>query len=264
MVLRVGRAGLPDKARGTLGACEVLKERGLDAMEIEFVHSIYMGDAVAKKLGAEAKKYGVLLTIHGPFYINLNSKNPETIEKSRRRILRTAELGSLMGAKSITFHPGYRHGLDDEEAYPLFRDQVKLIMDAAPKGVRISPECTGKESQFGSWDELLRMHKEIGCGVVFDFSHIWARELGKVDFNEVLDKIKRDYRWWKDMHIHLSGIRFGQKGERNHLSFEDTDFPWKEVLRLLVKKGFGGVIQCENPNPGKGALEIKGFIRGLK
>lgn len=260
MSLIIGRAGLPDKAKGTLGACEALKSIGIDAMEIEFVHSIYMNSVVADKLGEQAKKYNIKFTIHAPFYINLNSKDKETIEKSKQRILKSAELGAKAGAFSCTFHSGYRHEKDEEQAYAHFREEIKDVMSKATKSIRIAPESTGKFSQFGTWDELLKLHKDIGCGICFDFSHIWARELGKIDFEEVISKIKKDYRWWKDMHIHLSGIRFGNRGELNHQSFDDTKMPWKEVLTLLKEKGAGGVIICENPNPGKGALRIKEFL----
>ena len=263
MSLLVGRAGLPDKAKGSLGACKAIKELGLDGFEVEFVRGVYMKKDVADEIGEQAKSLGVALTVHAPFYINLNSKDEEVIEASKKRILDSAERGVRMGAKSITFHAGYRHEKNEEEAFALFRDEIKDVMSKAPKEIRISPECTGKFSQFGTWDELLRLHKDIGCGVCFDFSHIWARELGKVDFNDVLNKIKQDYKWWKDMHMHMSGIRFGQKGELNHQSFDDTEFPWKKVLSLLSEKGFGGLIICENPSPTTGALQIQEFLNTI-
>jgi len=261
MVLKVGRAGLPDKAAGSLGACKVIKEIGLDGFEVEFVRGVYMNNDVAKKVGEQAKKYNVILTVHAPFYINLNSKDEKVVEASKKRILDSAERGARLGAKSVTFHAGYRHEKNEEEAYSLFKEEIKDVMSKAPKSIHVAPETTGKFSQFGTWEELLRLHKDIGCGVCFDFSHIWARELGKLDFNDVLNKIKREYKWWKDMHMHMSGIRFGQRGELNHQSFDDTKFPWKKVLTLLKEKGFGGIIICENPSPTPGALKIQEFLR---
>jgi len=263
MTLLIGTAGLPRGAKGSLQACEAIKELGLDAMEVEFVRGVYMNNDVADKMGEQAKKQGIALTVHSPYYINLNSKDEKVVVASKGRILDSAERGVRMGARSVTFHAGYRHEKDEEQAYVHFREEVKAIMAVAPKSIRVAPETTGKFSQFGTWDELLRLHKDIGCGVCFDFAHVWARELGEIDFNAVLDKIKKEYRWWKDMHIHMAGIRYGAKGEINHQMLEDTKFPWQEVLMLLKEKGAGGIIICESPNPTTYALKIKEFLKGL-
>lgn len=264
MNFKIGTAGIPSSTRGkTIDGIRRVKELGLDAMEIEFVRGVYMSQEVAKTIGSLAKELGVVLTVHSPYYVNLNSKDDNVRAASKKRILESADRGALAGAFSVTFHPAYYGGGAPEVVYKVVKHEIKEIMSAAPKGVLISPETTGKLSQFGTWDELLELHKETGCGICFDFSHIWAHELGDVDFEVVLNKIKKDYKWYKDMHIHLSGIRYGEKGELKHQPFDDTKMPWKEVLRLLVEKGFGGTIICENPNPEKGALKIKEFLKSL-
>ena len=263
MTLLIGRAGLPAKAKNSLQACAALKGAGLDAMEVEFVRGVYMNNEVASKIGEQAKEHGTTLTVHAPFYINLNSKNEDVVEASKKRILDSAERGARMGARSCTYHAGYRHEKNEEEAYAYFREEIKDVMTKTPKSIYAAPETTGKFSQFGTWEELLRLHKDIGCRICFDFSHVWARELGEIDFNAVLNKIKKDYRWWKDLHIHMSGIRYGAKGELSHQMFEDTKFPWQKVLTLLKEKGAGGVIICESPNPEPDALKIKAFLEAL-
>ena len=260
-MLKIGVAGLPVGSAGTLDGIKKVKDLGLSACEIEFVRNIYMSNELAEKTGELAKSLGLDLTVHAPYYINLNSKNEEVVEASKKRISDSAERGIKMDAKSCTYHAGYRHEKDEKQAYAHFKEEIKDVMS---KSIRIAPECTGKDSQFGSWDELLKLHKEINCGICFDFSHIWARERGKVDFNEVLNKIKKDYKWYKDMHMHMSGIKFGNKGELNHQMFEDTEFPWQKVASLLSEKGFGGIIICESPNAEKDALILKDYLDSLQ
>lgn len=262
MQFKVGTAGLPAGSKGSLDAIEKVKSLGLDAMEIEFVRGVYLTNSAAETVGKKAKELGIALTVHAPYYVNLNSKDNETIEASKKRIWDSAERGEKAGVRSVTFHAGYRHEKDETAAYDFFKRQILDVVRKCPK-VRLAPEATGKFSQFGTWEELLKMHKDTDCGVCFDFAHIWARELGEIDFNEVLNKIKKEYSWWKDMHVHLSGIRFGAKGELNHLMLDDTKLPWKKILSLLVEKGFGGVIICESPNPTKDALLIKNYLSGL-
>ncbi len=259
-MFKIGTAGTPAGSKGTLDALSKVKSLGLDAMELEFVRGVYLTEDSAKAVGESAKSLHLALTVHAPYYVNLNS-NPETTEASIKRVIDSAKKGELASAFSVAFHPAYRQGTPASALHKIVGERIKEIMESSK--IRIAPETTGKDSQFGSWEELLELHKEIGCGITFDFAHIWAREKGNIDFDKVLDKIKKEYKWCKEMHIHLSGIRYGDKGELNHLMLEESKLPWKEILTLLVKKGFDGVIICESPNTVKDALLIKDFLSTL-
>ena len=72
--------------------------------------------------------------------------------------------------------------------------------------VRLCPEVTGKPSQFGSLEELLRLKKETGCGLTVDFSHLYARQQGDIDYGRILDNLPKKF------HAHFSGIEYGDKG----------------------------------------------------
>jgi len=70
-----GPAGIPTTVRKgglTEGILEV-KRLGLDAMEIEFVRSIFLGEKSAAEIRKLREQLGVVLTVHAPYYINLNS-----------------------------------------------------------------------------------------------------------------------------------------------------------------------------------------------
>ena len=94
MPLRTGKGSYPQ-------AFEVLKDMNLDGMELEFVHGVRMNDDARNFVKERAKDF--VITAHGPFYINLNSKEEEKIDASVQRIIDTDSVASLAGAFSITF-----------------------------------------------------------------------------------------------------------------------------------------------------------------
>jgi len=55
--------------------------------------------------------------------------------------------------------------------------------------VKLAPETTGKASQFAGLDELLRLKRSTGCDICIDFAHLYARNQGKIDYNDVFKQI---------------------------------------------------------------------------
>jgi deoxyribonuclease IV len=51
----------------------------------------------------------------------------------------------------------------------------------------------------------------------------------------------------KRLHIHLSGIEYGPKGEKNHLTLEEADLDLKALFRALKDFGCAGRILSESP-----------------
>ncbi|MCX6034196.1 MAG: hypothetical protein NTV38_04360, partial [Chloroflexi bacterium] len=49
------------------------------------------------------------------------------------------------------------------------------------------------------------------------------------------------------MHIHLSGINYGPKGEKNHLIMDAADLDFRNLMRALHAAGVKGRIMCESP-----------------
>ena len=58
-----------------------IKEYGFSAVEVAFTYGIWMSNSDASKYKEVNKKLGLKLSIHAPYYINLNSK-----EKSKNTI----------------------------------------------------------------------------------------------------------------------------------------------------------------------------------
>ena len=108
-------AGIPTVAKDYSDAFLKLREMELDGLEIEFVHGVRMSektqDIVLKN------KQDLILTSHGPYYINLNSKEEEKKEASVVRILDTARMANKLGAYSIVYHAGFYMGDSKEKTF---------------------------------------------------------------------------------------------------------------------------------------------------
>jgi deoxyribonuclease-4 len=50
-----------------------------------------------------------------------------------------------------------------------------------------------------------------------------------------------------DLHVHLSGIQYGPKGEKEHLMIENADLDIHALFMALCDFHCGGRILCESP-----------------
>lgn len=238
-----------------------IREKGLDAVEISFTYGVWMTKEQAKKIAELNKKLNLKISIHAPYYINLNSLEKDKIKASKKRILDCCEIGNILGAKQIVFHPGFYQKIDKEQTYQNIKKQIielQKTINEKKYNVELCPETTGKESQFGSLDELIRLKNETKCNITIDFSHLKARSVGKISYSEAVNKIKS----LKNIHAHFSGIEWTQKGERRHLPLESKDV--KELLSALKKYKVSATIINEGPDPIKDALLIKDSWEKIK
>jgi len=235
-----------------------LKEKGLNAVEIEFVHSIWMIKEDAIKIAELNKKLDLKLSIHAPYYINLNSQEKAKIGASRSRILKCLEIGTYLGAKYVVFHPGFYQKISKEDTYKKIREQIEKIMQEAKDKhytPQLAPETTGKPSQFGDLDELIKLKKETGCSICVDFSHLRARYNGKINYDEVMEKLSHLH---EHIHSHFSGIEYTAKGERRHLITQEEDI--KELFKYLNKYKIDCTIINESPDPFGDAIKMKELL----
>ncbi len=265
-------AGTPiqtPKPKGTLNALDYLKEIGLDGMELEFVRGVRMSEELAAQVKEKKNRLGLELTAHGPYYINLNSESMDTIKSSVERIYQTARIAHLAGAKSITFHAAYYLSDSKEVVF----EKVKNILSELMRRLKgegidifVRPELTGKPTQFGDLDELIRLSKEVENVLpCIDFSHNYARTNGKFnsyeEFYKFMETFKRNLGTFalENMHCHISGIEFGDKGEKRHLNLVESGFNVKALLGVLKEFGCKGIVICESPNIEEDALYMKGL-----
>jgi len=267
MTVWIGTGGIPisSKEKSTLSGLERLHELGLNCMEIEFVRGVNMGQELAEQVGKLAKKLKIRLSIHAPYYINLTSTEKEKIEASKKRIIQSCERGHSMNAKIVVVHAAYYGKLTKEECYLRVKKECEDIVDRLrEKGISdvlVGLETMGKVSQFGTVDECVRIAKEVkGCGVCVDWSHIYARNQGKINFGEVIDKVLTLKS--KHIHSHFSGINYGPKGERNHLTLESNQPKYDKLVKEINSRGLDITLISESLNLEEDALKLKKMIEG--
>ncbi|MFC1945229.1 TIM barrel protein [Chloroflexota bacterium] len=260
-----GTAGIPKSAPGrtTIDAIARIPHLNLGALEIEFVEGVRMSAETAVTIAAAARRHRVKLSAHAPFYINLNSLDPQKIKASQDRILATARIAAICGAHSIIFHAGFYMGKKPAEAYRNIKAKLEEViyqLRVENNPVLLRPEVTGKASQFGSIDEVIGLSAEIyGVAPCIDFSHCHSRTGAYNTFEEfsfILQKIRKNLGQTAldNLHGHAAGIAYNDKGERHHLSLEDSDFDYQALLRALKENGAGGTIICESPDTEQDAI----------
>ena len=265
MPLRTGKGSYKE-------AFNIIREMNLDGMELEFVHGVRMSPENKAVAENNANEHGMIITAHAPFYINLNSKEEEKIEASVQRITETAATAFSVGGYSITFHAAFYMGKDKEIVYNQVKSQIEKINDTLHRDnidIWIRPETTGKSTQWGDIDEIVRLSKEFDNVLpCIDFSHIHARTAGEYntydEFCEILEKLGTIGNYAiENFHGHLAGIDYGAKGEKKHLNLENSDMNYKDLLRAMKSFGVKGSLVCESPNIEDDALLLKQYYMNL-
>lgn len=246
---------------------EYLSSIGLDAMELPFVRSVNVTSKNRDAILEEKVSREFYLSAHGSYYINLNADEREKQEQSMERIIKGASALKSVEGRSIVFHPGFYLKDSPQEAF----ETIKSNLDSLPDmGVDYRLETTGKPTQFGSVDEILSLCSQVPtCKPCIDFSHVHARGNGILktydDFMAILLKIEKvlGKAAIEDMHVHMSGINYGPKGEKNHLPFEESDYNYKACLKAFKDFGVKGCIICESPILEQDALRLKEYYYSL-
>jgi len=257
----------PKKPGGSVGAIQQIKNLGLDALELGWVQAVRVTEETCNNIKAAARELNVMISVHAPYFINLNA-NTEEWPKSRQRLMDAAHYGNLAGATDIIFHPGSYFEKEPGEVLPLAIERLQGCVDELRKAgnlVILRPETMGKSAMLGSLDDTLTMSREItGVLPCMDFAHLHARA-GDGSMNtyaewmKVLDAYAKALgnQALRKMHIHLSGIEYSAKGERNHLILAEADLDLPGLYKALKEFQCEGRIMCESPNLEEDALEMK-------
>lgn len=276
--LRFGPAGKPVsfKGRDIAQVPGFLRSLGLDAFEYEAVRGVSISEAKARRLGEEARKHGVSMSLHAPYYINLAARDRRVLESSKKRLLESLLASEWMGSYVVVFHPGYYKGLGREEALNAVVEAVKSVWEEASSlGVRstwLGPETTGRTSQVGSVDEVLHICRELPrCRPTVDWAHIYARERGRSvstpdDVARVVEAIERELgrEAIDPLHTHFSRIEYGKGGEVRHhtLSEEGYGPDWMVVCEAYRELGINAVVISESPVLEQDAIVMKRMCGG--
>jgi len=246
---------------------EYIKSIGLDAMELLFVRNVNVSDNNSFSILKSKTENGIYLSAHASHYINLNADESEKQEQSLERIMKAKDGLAKVKGVSLVFHPGFYLKDTKEETYKTIKAN---LLKLPHNEIDYRLETTGKATQFGTLEELVSLCEELNsCKLCIDFSHIHARQNGSLksydDFSNILQYVleKLGRPALDDMHIHMGGIKYNEKGERRHLPLLESDFNYVECLKAIKDFKVKGCIIVEGPMLEKDALLIKNTFEKL-
>ncbi len=268
MIINIGTAGIPASCKGksTIDGVRRIKELDLQCLEVEFVRGVAMGNETAKDIGATAEEFGIKLSVHAPYYINLNSDDKQKLEASKKRILDSMERAHHMNAEAIAVHASYYGKDTPEKTYGNTKNACIDILEKAEKNgfddVKLGLETMGKQSQFGSLDELIKLSKEIKIIPYIDWAHIFVRQRGAIDYAEIFDQLER--LKLKKIHSHFENVKKNSAGE-----FVDIHIPidhspaFEPLAKEILKRKTDITLISESPLLEKDAIKMKNVFEGL-
>ncbi|MEM5834321.1 MAG: TIM barrel protein [Candidatus Aenigmatarchaeota archaeon] len=269
----LGPAGIPTvaKDRSTLGGIRTVSELKLNAMEIEFVRNVYLSEKAAEEAGELAESLGIKLSVHAPYFLNLCSAKKQTVEASKKFILDSMDRAERLKAEVVVAHLAYYSGLEKEKAFEIVEREVKDILEKAKeKGIKkvlLAGETTGKVSQFGTLEELVKLSKRVkGFTLVLDPAHIFARNCGKIDYKRIFDEVEE--LKLKHLHMHFSGIKFtpvkatGFGNEKEHVPMDNSP-PFEPLAKEILKRKLNVTIISESPILEQDSLKMKKVFESL-
>lgn len=253
-----GISGAPDSTPrpGTVHAVARCRELGLDALEIAWVHSVTIGQAGAGNVRAAAERHRVRLSVHAPYYINLNSADPEKRQASRRRALAAARAAEWCGARDVVLHLGYSHGEEPAIVFDRMVEGLALVLrEMEDEGIAVTlrPENMGRRAQFGDLSEILGLCRELpALAPCIDIAHLHARTgawNSRPEFHALWDAVADALgpEALARAHVHISGIEFAAGGERRHRPLGESDLDYVGFLEVMAQRGVAGSIICESP-----------------
>ena len=264
----------PARPGGSPGGLLRTAELGLGALELAWVQSVTATDKSCELIRKTAQAAGIAVSVHAPYFINLNAQTKDLLQAGLARLLAAARAGYQAGATDIVFHPGSYMKQDPDKVYPVARKRLAEVVDQLhAEGVRVTlrPETMGKGAMIGSLEETVQLARDIdGVLPCIDFAHLHARP-GDGSFNsyqEFGDALKvvaagLGQRGLQSLHIHLSGIDYGPGGEKKHLPLKESDLKYRELFKALIDIGASGRILCESPLMEEDALLMQKTYRRL-
>ncbi len=267
-----GPAGIPlsAKNKSTIeGIKYSYEELKLDGFEMEFVYGVKLKIEEAKEIKEYVEKNDIILTAHAPYYINLNAKEKEKIERSIQMLFNSARITYYAGGVSVVFHPGWYMNSTKEATYNKIKEGLKRVsklLDEYSLDIYIRPETMEEEKKFGDIDEIINLSKEIDHVLpAIDFAHLrYRHKRNDIEFfRSILEKLEKEFNKeiLNNMHIHMSGIKLDKHG--THLNLDESDIPWKDILKLLKEFNVKGIVISESPNIEKDAIMMKEYYEKL-
>ena len=243
--------------KNTIDAMPWLSRQGLDLYEYQCGQGVRGSDATFIAIGNRAKECGIQLSLHAPYFISLSGIDTEKRLKSIEYIEQSVRAAKLLQADTVVIHTGSASKISRREAVELAKDTMyKMLEKLGDQGVNYGLETMGKQNQLGTLEEVIEI-----CSIdpllhpVVDFGHLNARDCGNVfpkedDYKRLFDliseKLGSDYS--DRLHCHFSKIEYTDKGEKKHLTFDDTVYgpEFEPLCRVIAVEKLHPHIICES------------------
>lgn len=238
---------------------EWLNSLGLNAFEFNFGRGVNLSEENAIIYGEYARKYGISVSVHAPYYINLANPSDEMIEKSYAHILQSLKLARSLGSNRIVVHSGSCGKLSREKALSLIKERLtafhQIMIDNGYADCFLCLETMGKYTQIGGYQEIVDFCKLSPMFIpTLDFGHLNCLMQGGIktenDYKKILQYCinQLGIEKMKNVHIHFSKIEFTSKGEVKHLTLEDEKYgpEFEPLARVLKELKMEPVIICES------------------
>ena len=219
----------------TYQAPKWLSEMGLNAFEYSFGRGVRLSEKSGNVIKGEGEKYGVTISVHAPYFINLAGEGEEKFNKNISYFAESSKAAKYLGAKRVIFHPGSCAKIERSVAFAAVMENFKKILAEMDNmgycNMTYCPETMGKLNQISDLQETARL-----CLIdervypTIDFGHLHARGIGSIntkeDFESIIDYLKNTIgeERTNNMHVHFSKIEYTSKGEKMHRTFADEGF----------------------------------------
>ena len=263
MSVKFGPAGQCDEARkrklSTLQYLDYISEMGFSAFEYQCGRGVNISEEKAREIGEKAKRVGITLSLHAPYYISLASLEEGKRDNSVAYLLKSARAIDIMGGRRVVVHPGGLNKQTRSVALSVAKETLlraqRALDEEGLSHVVLCPETMGKILQLGDLDEVIALCKVdermLPC---LDFGHLNARTAGELNekggYEAVLNRLENclGSERIRFFHAHFSKIEFSKGGEVRHLTFSDKQYgpDFEPLLRLCVKRRLEPTIICES------------------
>ncbi len=261
----------------TIDAPQWIAKMGLTAFEYQCGRGINIKKATAEKIGENAKKHGIQMSLHTPYYINLSNITPERVSKNVSYILKSAEIVGYLGGERLVVHCGGLSKQTRQKAMENTKINLKNMLGALQNEYPTAKMCIetmGKANVLGDLDEIVEIvsfdDRLLPC---IDFGHLNCIGQGNIksyeDYENIFKKLENGIGFDRTstVHIHFSKIEYSKMGEVRHLTFDDTKYgpEFEPLAELLAKKNYKPTIICESAGTqAEDALIMKNMYENVK
>jgi sugar phosphate isomerase/epimerase len=189
-------------------------------------------------------RHGITLTVHAGWWgrqYNLCSADHAERAQAVDCLSAAVEFSRTAGATSVTFHPGYKDQLDNGELLDNLIaaiNQVKARCNTT--GIALCLEnMGGQRPKFPVFtvEEHLRFHRETGCFVTIDVTHLCSLMPYGDDLFAAIAALAPVTR-----HLHIADLN---GTHHQHLPIGEGDLRLSDVLNRFAVNGYRGVAVVE-------------------